>query len=51
MWECPYCGFANGHVFLDNQLHGILCLNPDCGRFDSSDTSVEMLSDWDTSDF
>ncbi|WP_232697113.1 hypothetical protein [Brevibacillus daliensis] len=51
MWNCPYCGFERGHVFQDSQLHGILCLNPVCGRFDDSEAGIGTLDDWDTSDF
>jgi hypothetical protein len=34
MWICPYCGGTKGHPFADRNLQGVLCLEPDCGRFD-----------------
>ncbi|MGC5324037.1 hypothetical protein [Brevibacillus sp. SYSU BS000544] len=51
MWTCPYCGQNMGQSFQDSQLHGMLCLNPLCGRFDDLVDSQETLDDWDTTDF
>ncbi|WP_019119183.1 hypothetical protein [Brevibacillus massiliensis] len=51
MWRCPYCGEAKGQPFADSQLQGMLCLNPECGRFDSAEDSQEALYEWDSSDF
>lgn len=36
MWQCEYCYGRNGMVFKDNNLEGVLCLEPDCGRFNQS---------------
>lgn len=32
MWTCPYCGNKNGMIFEDQQMSGMLCLHPECGR-------------------
>ncbi|MBO8170947.1 MAG: hypothetical protein H0Z33_03540 [Bacillaceae bacterium] len=37
MWTCPYCGSSSGMMYEDRNLKGILCLHPDCGRFDQLD--------------
>lgn len=37
MWTCPYCGCASGMYYHDSQLQGMLCLHPECGRFDEWD--------------
>lgn len=50
MWMCPYCGSSKGQPFSDAQLSGMLCLNPDCGRFDSTLDAEQVNSDWDDSD-
>jgi hypothetical protein len=50
-WTCPYCGGTYGYPFQDNQLQGMLCLHPDCGRFVVSDPDHDDLSDWDATDF
>ena len=34
MWSCPYCGNSGGVKFMDPNLKGMLCMHPDCGRFD-----------------
>lgn len=39
MWSCPYCGNYQGLPFGDSNLKGMLCLHPDCGRFDEMDES------------
>jgi hypothetical protein len=51
MWTCPYCGGTLGQRFDDDQLHGVLCLQPDCGRFAVQDPSHEDGNLWDDSDF
>ncbi|WP_176560130.1 hypothetical protein [Brevibacillus dissolubilis] len=50
MWKCPYCGHDRGHVFSDNQLNGVLCLNQECGRFDETHEIENTASDFDSSD-
>lgn len=50
MWMCPYCGQNIGQPFRDTQLHGMLCLNPDCGRFDEMTDRTETLDEFDTHD-
>lgn len=37
MWSCSYCGNHLGMVFEDNQLSGVICMHPDCGRFEVLD--------------
>jgi hypothetical protein len=37
MWSCPYCGNHSGVAFKDMNLQGMLCMQPDCGRFDQMD--------------
>jgi len=34
VWTCPHCGGTRGFFFTDENLQGMLCLAPDCGRFD-----------------
>jgi len=48
MWTCPYCGGTAGQPFHDNQLNGMLCLDPDCGRFVEDESRPD---DWVDSDF
>ncbi|WP_169729955.1 hypothetical protein [Thermicanus aegyptius] len=36
-WSCPYCGYQHGFYFEDDQLSGMVCLRPECGRFDPFD--------------
>ncbi|GAA4701286.1 hypothetical protein GCM10023228_01120 [Brevibacillus fulvus] len=51
MWTCPYCGGKMGQPFEDGQLQGMLCLAPDCGRFDSGDNAQQpLINEWDASD-
>ena len=50
MWECPYCGTSAGHLFQDGQLHGILCLNSECGRVDVIE-DTEDYRGYEWSDF
>ncbi len=50
MWTCPYCGGKLGQPFEDSQLRGMLCLSPDCGRFDASEDGDERLDEWDVAD-
>ncbi|WCK56134.1 hypothetical protein PP175_09590 [Aneurinibacillus sp. Ricciae_BoGa-3] len=33
MWKCHYCGSEDGMPYKDRNLSGMLCLAPDCGRF------------------
>ncbi|WP_176717272.1 hypothetical protein [Vulcanibacillus modesticaldus] len=33
MWTCRYCDGNNGMYYKDGLLEGMLCLNPECGRF------------------
>lgn len=40
MWSCPFCGNHNGIRFQDSNLKGMLCMHPDCGRFDELDEAV-----------
>lgn len=48
MWSCPYCGNHTGMPFEDNQLKGMICLHPACGRFNSLQASDdENLEDSD----
>lgn len=50
MWSCPYCGNYQGLLFGDSNLKGMLCLHPDCGRFDEMDESkFNELNDENTS--
>jgi hypothetical protein len=43
MWSCSYCGNHTGMPYEDSQLKGMLCLHPDCGRFNPyDDDSVEL---------
>lgn len=35
MWKCEYCGGNKGMYYKDKQLEGMLCLEPDCGRFNN----------------
>jgi len=51
MWNCPYCGGSQGQPFFDHQLQGMLCLDPQCGRFDVHDDQAERFSDSHESDF
>jgi hypothetical protein len=37
MWSCPYCHSREGLFFRDENLLGVLCLAPDCGRFNELD--------------
>ncbi|MEW9667698.1 hypothetical protein [Ammoniphilus sp. 3BR4] len=37
MWSCPYCGNHSGVRFKDSNLQGMLCMHPDCGRFNELD--------------
>ncbi|WP_164984859.1 hypothetical protein [Ammoniphilus sp. CFH 90114] len=37
MWSCPYCGNHSGVKFKDMNLQGMLCMHPDCGRFNELD--------------
>ncbi len=37
MWSCPYCGNHSGVKFKDRNLKGMLCMHPDCGRFEEMD--------------
>jgi|GEM_PF-637998 len=51
-WTCPHCGGTLGQPFADSQLRGMLCLAPDCGRFDAQVAMKETDEDgWDASDF
>ncbi len=50
MWTCPYCGGTVGQPFHDDQLQGMLCLQPDCGRFVETDPAAGDGSEWDDSD-
>ncbi|NGQ94076.1 hypothetical protein G3578_02670 [Brevibacillus sp. SYP-B805] len=50
MWKCPFCGGSLGQPFQDSQLHGMLCLSPDCGRFDVHDAKEERFADWRETD-
>lgn len=34
MWSCPHCGNQHGMMFEDQQMSGMLCMHPDCGRVD-----------------
>lgn len=42
---CPFCGSEYGMPYKDNQLTGMLCLHPECGRFHpfSNKESEEIL--------
>lgn len=33
VWTCPYCGNQDGVYFRDRNLEGMLCADPECGRF------------------
>lgn len=33
LWTCQYCGSEYGMYYKDQQLEGMLCLDPNCGRF------------------
>lgn len=37
MWKCKYCGNQYGMPYKDNKLEGMMCLAPDCGRFNHID--------------
>lgn len=50
MWTCPYCGQSVGQPFRDSQLHGMLCLNPLCGRFDDRTETQDSWDEWDSHD-
>lgn len=47
MWTCSYCGKDQGMYYKDQQLEGMLCLEPDCGRFNNVVNNKEELSDSD----
>lgn len=53
MWICPYCGNKEGMIFEDEQMSGMLCLSPDCGRVDLRDPKELRIDDeyWAESDF
>ncbi|MFY0542719.1 hypothetical protein [Brevibacillus sp. H7] len=50
MWTCPYCGGTLGQPFQDDQLRGMLCLQPDCGRFVETKMDLDDGKEWNTSD-
>jgi len=50
MWSCPHCGQQAGLPFQDDQLQGMLCLNPDCGRFDASEGIEDHLTNAEYTD-
>lgn len=44
MWSCPHCGNSGGVKFKDSNLKGMLCMHPDCGRFDElTEDNFEQL--------
>ncbi|WP_170145317.1 hypothetical protein [Ammoniphilus oxalaticus] len=44
MWTCPYCGNSGGVGFVDPNLKGMLCMHPNCGRFDEmTEGRIELL--------
>lgn len=47
MWICPYCGGDEGQPFHDDQLSGVLCLAPDCGRFDARVDDAREAATWE----
>ena len=48
MWMCPYCGNNGGVKFKDLNLKGMLCMHPDCGRFDEmNEVNFEQLEQLD----
>lgn len=53
VWICPFCGNKDGMPYEDSQLTGILCLNPECGRFQpfSKEESVGVKGFHYESDF
>jgi len=42
MWQCKYCGSSKGMYYKDNQLEGMLCLDPNCGRFSEHEDNEEL---------
>ncbi len=42
MWKCQFCGNSNGIPYKDQNLEGMLCLAPDCGRFNHIEQDEEI---------
>ncbi len=47
MWTCRYCGSNQGMYYKDQQLEGMLCLAPECGRFNNTFENSNDLYDSD----
>jgi hypothetical protein len=45
MWRCMYCGNENGMPYTDRNLKGMLCLEPNCGRFQSMTDEESRLEE------
>lgn len=47
MWKCKYCGGSSGMYYKDNQLEGMLCLEPECGRFNDKSITEDKIYESD----